>query len=216
MLAVGLIYMTSSKQTNPTTALQPDANGQPVQPLNPATGMSEQGTAGMTNPYGTGQMMPGANSNSMMPMVIPPSLQNGGDGLGDGKNYWGGSGPPPGGPPIMPPGGQMYTIPGDGSSQFMPQDGLVLVPMPINGNVSVNAKPSPTPASKPTPNTANANVAQPSGTPAANPSPTPPKPTATPAVKPTTPKTNPSPAAPPKQPSATQKETAQSGKEQDT
>jgi serine/threonine-protein kinase len=38
LLSVFLIYSTSSKQTDPATVLQPDANGQPVQPLNPATG----------------------------------------------------------------------------------------------------------------------------------------------------------------------------------
>ena len=37
-LAIGMIYATSVKQTNPTTQMQTDVNGQPVQPINPATG----------------------------------------------------------------------------------------------------------------------------------------------------------------------------------
>ncbi len=45
LLAISLIYATQSKQTNPATVLQTDANGQPVQPLNPATGMNETGAA---------------------------------------------------------------------------------------------------------------------------------------------------------------------------
>ncbi len=163
LLAVGLIYATSTKQTDPTTTtnLQSDANGQPVQPLNPATGMNEQGTAGLI-PYQTGQL-PG-NSNMMpMPNGMPQPIPNG-DGFGDGKNYWGGNGPPPGAPP-MPPSGQMYMIPGDGSSQFMPPDGVILVPVPVNANVktvtpngkipnanvNANAAPAPTPAANTSP-----------------------------------------------------------------
>ncbi len=39
LLASALIYASYTKQTNPTTQLQPDANGLPVQPINPATGV---------------------------------------------------------------------------------------------------------------------------------------------------------------------------------
>ena len=42
MLSAVLIYSTSSRRTEPTTVLQTDANGQPVQPLNPATGVEEE------------------------------------------------------------------------------------------------------------------------------------------------------------------------------
>ena len=207
LLAVGLIYMTSSKQTNPTTTLQTDVNGQPVQPLNPATGINEQGTAGLI-PYNLGQMMPGANSNSMMPMAIPPSLQNGGDGLGDGKNYWGGNGPPPGAPVYVPQGGQMID-PNNPNSIFM-QDGTVLVPVPVNGNVSVNAKPAATLTGKNPNANVNANVASPAPTPAANPSPNPAKTPIVPTVKPTA-----QPTVQPKPPAATQKNVAESGKQRD-
>ena len=213
MLAVALIYTTSTKQTNPATVLPTDVNGQPVQPLNPATGMNEQGTAGLI-PYNPGQVM--GDSNSMMPMQIPPTLQNGGDGLGDGRNYWGGNGPPPGAPMYVPQGGQMID-PNNPNSIFM-QDGTVLVPVPVNGNVNANLKPAATPTGKATPANVNANVAQPTATPATNPSPNPA--TKTPPVQPSpkpTVKPSPQPTAPPKTPpSATQKNPAESGKEQDS
>lgn len=212
LLAVGLIYLTSTKQTAPTTMLQSDVNGQPVQPLNPATGMNEQGTAGLI-PYQPGQMLTTGNSNMMtMPNGMPPAMPNG-DGFGDGKNYWGGNGPPPGAPVYVPPGGQMID-PNNPNSIFM-QDGTVLVPVPVNGNVSANAKPSPSPGGKTPPANVNANVAQPNPTPAANPSPNPAKTPVVPAVKPTVKPTAP-PTAAPKPPAATQKNTAQSGKEQDS
>ena len=41
VLAAALIYATSSRQTNPTTQLQPDANGIPVQPINPVSGADD-------------------------------------------------------------------------------------------------------------------------------------------------------------------------------
>src|SRR5262249_7045488 len=42
-----MIYSTSVKQTDPTTVLQTDANGQPVQPLDPASGVEEDRLASM-------------------------------------------------------------------------------------------------------------------------------------------------------------------------
>ncbi len=210
LLAVGLIYLTSTKQTTPTTMLQSDVNGQPVQPLNPATGLNEQGTAGLI-PYQPGQMITG-NSNMMtMPNGMPQAMPNS-DGYGDGKNYWGGNGPPPGAPPIAP-GGQ-YIDPNNPNSIFM-QDGTVLVPVPVNGNVSANAKPAATPNGKTPPANVNANVAQPNPTPAVNPSPSPAKTPVAPIVKPTV-KPTPPPTASPKPPAATQKNAAQSGGEQDS
>ena len=216
LLAIGLIYVTSTKQTNPTTTLQSDVNGQPVQPLNPATGMNEQGTAALV-PYAPGQ--PLGNSNMMMmpmPNGMPQTVPNG-DVLGDGKNYWGGSGPPPGAP-IYPgqQGGQMVD-PNNPNSIFM-QDGVMYerVPVPTNSNVSANVKVAPTPNGKTPPANVNANVAQPTATPAANPSPNPVKtPPMQPSPKPTV-KPSPQPTAPPKTPpSATQKNT-ESGKQQDS
>ena len=219
LLAIGLIYATSTKQTNPTTTLQSDANGQPVQPLNPATGMNEQGTAALI-PYAPGQPM--GNSNMMMPMPngMPQTVVPSGDGLGDGKNYWGGNGNPPPGAPIYPgqQGGQMIDPSNPNGSIFM-QDGVIYerVPVPSNANVSANVKTPPTPNGKTPPANVNANVAPPTATPAANPSPSPAKtPTVQPSPKPTV-KPSPQPTAPPKTPpSATQKNATESGKQQDS
>lgn len=211
LLAVGLIYATSSKQINPTTTLQTDVNGQPVQPLNPATGMNEQGTAGLI-PYTPGQMMTG-NSNTMLPGGVPQPVPNS-DGFGDGYNPWARGVPPPGAPIYVPQGGQ-YVDPNNPNSIFM-QDGTVLVPVPTNSNTSANVKPAATPNGKPTPANINANVAQPTPTPATNPSPNPAKTPAPPIVKPTVKPTAQPTAQPKPPPSATQKTQAQSGKEQDS
>lgn len=195
LLAIGLIYATASKQINPATQLQTDVNGQPVQPLNPATGMNEFGASNLM-PY-TPQML--ANSN----MIVPPSSANpNSDGLGDGYNPWARGVPPPGAPTYVPPGGQ-YVDPNNPNSIFM-QDGTVLVPVPANSNA--NVKPAATPTGKPTPAPANTN-AQPSPTPATNTQPIPVK-TPTPKAKPTVQPTKTPPAAPEKR--------AQSGKEQDS
>ena len=181
LLAIGLIYATSSKQTNPTTQLQTDINGQPVQPLNPATGMNEFGASNMV-PL-TPQML--ANSNGM-PMTggVPQAVPNS-DGLGDGYNPWARGVPPPGAPTYVPPGGQ-YIDPNNPNSIFM-QDGTVLVPVPANANVSTNVKPTASPTGKPTPAPANTNTAaqqpspaptaSPQATPVKTPNPTAPKPT---------------------------------------
>ena len=171
LLSGVLIYSTSVKQTDPETALQADANGQPVQPLNPASGIEEERLAALP---------PGAvvaNSNTSAPNTMPG---------GDGYNPWANGGtPPPGGPPIGRGGGQYVTVPG-GGSQFMPPDcipqpsGIYLCPVPANANAAV--KPTPTPKAT----SQNANV-QPSPTPAAGPKATPTpvgaKPTPTPRTR---------------------------------
>ncbi len=140
MSALGafLIYATSMKVTDPATALQPDANGQPVQPINPATGADEQALAAM--PALTGESL--ANTS----MAQPPGTLPG----GDGYNAWGNGGAPPPGAPYIPPGGQVVTIDPATGSPFMPPDGVVLVPVPANSNT---ARPTPTP--KPPPANAN-------------------------------------------------------------
>jgi len=209
LLAIGMIYATSVKQTNPTTQLQTDANGQPVQPINPATGIDEQSLSNLaTMPA---EIIGMGNSNMMMQ---PPGTLPG----GDNYNPWGGSGPPPGAPPTqyVAPGGQVYTIDPNNQSQFIPQDGnIILVPLPANTSVNANVKPSPTPRIS----NANANVAPPS--PASNtaPKPTPEtKPTAAPPTTEKTPAKTPAKTPePPKNPSpaATEKR-VQSGKLQDT
>lgn len=208
LLAIGLIYATSVKSTDPTTALQTDANGQPVQPINPATGMEEQNYSNMS-------AMPAAyvgNSNSMM---MPPGTLT--DGGGDGYNPWANGVQPPPGAPVVPypiqQGGPVITIDPNNPSQFMPNEsGVILVPVPANTTIiNANVKPSPTPK---TPN-ANANV---SATPAPNATPTPATPKTTP-----TPKTAATPAAKPaetpktdnKKPPVSTEKRSESGKSQD-
>lgn len=135
ILASALIYATSSKQTIPLTQLQPDAEGQPVQPINPATGAEEQTLVSMPG------SIPGSMSNSDI-LAQPPGTLPG----GDNYNPWATGVPPPGAPPpsYIPPGGsQVYIDPNTGSP-FMPNDtGVILVPVPANTNTQ--PKPSPTP-----------------------------------------------------------------------
>jgi serine/threonine protein kinase len=141
-LSALLIYVFSTKQTDPNTMLL-DANGQPVQPINPATGLNEQGM-GNTTPF-TAEMI--ANSNASVlanGAVVMPG--------GDGYDPWGrGVTPPAGAPSYLPQGGNTVTIPGDTGSQFMPTmmqdgsylysdgtivrpDGTVLKRIPVNSN----------------------------------------------------------------------------------
>ncbi len=216
-LSAAMIYFTQGKQTNPMTQMPTDANAQPVQPLNPATGMNEQGSGSFV-PYTADGMMPNGSNPGMMPQQIPN-----GDGLGDGYNAWGSGKPPAGAPPMYAqPGGQIYTIPGNGESPFMPNEGgYVLVPQPLNANTNanINVKPSLTPKGGKSPLPANVQT-QPSTspTPATNPQPTP-------ETKPATaPKTEKNPAKPVDKPSEKPKTTppissgnkVQSGKEQDS
>ncbi len=205
LLAVGLIYMTQSKQANPTTQLQTDANGSPVQPLNPATGMNEFGASNMM------ALSPQMMANSNMMLVAPPGgASPTSDGYGDGYNPWAKGIPPPGAPP-MQPGGQ-YIDPNNPNSIFM-QDGTVLVPVPTNANVApANVKPAATPTGKPSPAPSNANVALPNPPPANTNPPTVPSKTPAPTAPKATPK--PSPPTPAKTPAAATEK--QSGKPQDS
>lgn len=204
LLSVGLIYATYTKQTDPSTHLQYDANGQPVQPINPATGLPEMGAANMM-PYGDANSMSNGNLTAPETLTYP-----------DGVDPWGrGSVPPPsdGGIPYpVQPGGEIITIPGQGGSQFMPQldpnGQVILIPVPANTIVNANtAQPTKTPR-----NNANTNTAQPTPTPPQQPAANTAKPTPAPATKPPAAK----PTEPPKQnpPSSTEK-TAQSGKLKD-
>lgn len=168
LLSAFLIYGTYVRRTDPATALQPDANGQPVQPINPATGAEEQTLAAM--PALTADTI--ANSNLSQPPGTLPG--------GDGYNPWATGAPPPGAP-YTPPGGQIVTIDPATGSPFMPPEGIVLVPVPVNTNTNT-AKPTPSP--KPP---ANANTApQATPTPKINPSPAKPtpRPARTPAARP--------------------------------
>ena len=187
LLSVFLIYATSSKQTDPRTVLQPDANGQPVQPINPATGAEEQNLAAMPG------MMPEimGNSNSSQPGVAPG---------GDGYNPWASGAPPAGAPPqtYTGPGGQTINIP-PGQSPFMQEipagctmtpSGLLLCPV---------VTPTPKPTATPRPPAANTNTTV-----------TPPpevRPTATPARTPA------APAGTPERPAANRPPAGSTGSE---
>jgi serine/threonine-protein kinase len=205
-MTVVFIYATSVKQTDVTTQMQTDANGMPVQPLNPATGASEQGISNMMS--FSPEMMGGSNAT-----VIP----GGGDATyPDGVNPWANGGRPPvGAPPPYPvaPGGQMID-PNNPNSPFM-QDGTVYVPIPVNpntnANVNANVKTTATPAGKQTPLPDNS---QPAPTPN-NTNAAPPAANTKPAETPKADKTPTKPAEKPKAtpPVATEKQT-QSGKEQ--
>lgn len=207
------IYMTQVKQTNPPTQLTTDANGQPVQPVNPPVGTSEQSLSNM-GAYSPEIM---SNSNTMVNGIqVMPG--------GDGYDPWARGGVPPRGAPqgnygvpmYPPPTGQYYDGNINQTSPFM-QDGNTYILVPKNTNTNVNAQPKKTPL-------ANANTQPTTPANTAKPSPTPTTPgaatnTATPAeTKPTpTPKNarpTPSPKTSPKN-NPTQKNTP-SGAELDT
>ena len=173
LLSVFLIYATSSKQTNPATALQPDANGQPVQPINPATGAEEQNLAGM--PGMMPEIVGNSNSSTTAPGVAPG---------GDGYNPWATGAPPPGAPPqtYAAPGGTINIPPGTGSPfmQDIPAgcsvqpSGLILCPVPVT-----TPKPTPTPKA-PAANSNTATTTPPATTSTPRPTPAPVRPTPAP------------------------------------
>ncbi|MDI1241045.1 MAG: serine/threonine-protein kinase [bacterium] len=178
LLTIGLIYMTYSRQTDPTTALQPDANGMPVQPINPATGVEEQNLSSLPPEFSYD-----ANTNTMVPTTgaVP----------GDAGNPWLNGNTPPGGAPLAP-GGQVIQVPLAGSPfmndpNCIPQpSGIMLCTVPVtptpsprvsptartpaNANTNTGTTPtgSPTPVrTTPTPRPANT-PARPAGTPTPN------------------------------------------------
>ncbi len=162
ILAVALIYATSVKKTtDPTTQLVADVGSLPVQPIGPATGAQEESLARLP---------------AMTEAEILATSMSASDDLpgGDGYNAWANGGIPPVGAPqgvplagaplnqdfppyYVPHGGQIYTIDPNGGSQFMPQEGGVIL-IPIPANTEPAAKPSPSPktpaantATQPTP-----------------------------------------------------------------
>jgi len=125
----------SVKQTNPTTQLQTDANGSPVQPLKPATNLNEQGLSN------TQTLMPEVVGNSNKIKLPSNTLPS-----NDGYDPWARGGVPP----AVAPGGQIHTIPGNADgSPFMTEDEYILVPQITNTNIS--PRPSPTPKRTPKP-----------------------------------------------------------------
>lgn len=210
LLSAFMIWMTSSRQTDPST-LKADTNSRPVQPINPASGVDEQRFATMV-PMSSDFM-----SNSNMPMTMPDQIPG-----GDGYNPWGnGVQPPPGAPPYIPqPGG--YVDPNNPNSPFNQDDPTaggkivqgpdgnyyyLVAPTPTpNANSNVSTKPTPKPGKSP-----NAN------TPATDPTPAPqdtPKPAVTPTPGDTKPAATPKPTDKPK-PTTSTKPPA-SGKTQDS
>lgn len=190
LLSITLIWATSSKQTNPTT-LQADANSQPVQPLNPATGMNEQGLATIV-PISQEML-----TNSNMQITAPDSL-----GGSDTNPYWSSGTQPPGAPVYVPPTGQYYDGNTSTTSPFTRDDtapaggnivcdeaGKCFYIVQPNPNANANVKPSPSPkttkspaantAVQPTP--ATTDTPKPQTTP--TPEPKPPVKTPTPAPK---------------------------------
>ncbi|MBP6003415.1 MAG: protein kinase [Pyrinomonadaceae bacterium] len=200
VLAAALIYATSVRQTNPTASLAPDANSLPVQPINPATGAQEDALAKLGD-LGDASLVP--NSGMELPGTMPG---------GDGFNAWANGGVPPAGAPLsgsmvpgapltsgplppqyIPPGGQTVTVDPNGGSQFMPNEGgVILVPVPQ----TEDPKPTPTPKT-PAANTAVKPTPDPKASPATNPAgpkadapAVGPKPLMTPPKKPATVKKN--------------------------
>jgi hypothetical protein len=207
LLSVFLIWTLGGFEKRTDPALTTDAGSQPVQPINPATGMNETGLATIV-PMSQDSM---GNSNTM---TAPETL-----GGSDGNPYWQSGTVPPGAPVAIPPGGETIQM-GDSNSPFTQDepgtiyrgnDGklYMIVPPAANANTSTNVQPATTPRTGRTP--ANT-TAQPQTSPTPNQTPAPEtKPTAQPApaktpVKPTEqPKTTPSSAKP-----------AESGKTQDS
>lgn len=166
LLTFALIYMTSVKQTDPTT-IQSDANGMPVQPINPATGIEEQNLSNLPPDYSS----LGTNTNSVtgMPEAYPG---------GDGYNPWANGGAPPPGAPIQP-GGQVIQVP-QGQSPFMTDpncimqpSGILLCPVPVTPTPSPKATPTPKATPAANANTGTAPAATPTPRPAATPAKTP-------------------------------------------
>ena len=175
LLSGAFIYATYVRKTDPTTETVADAGSLPVQPIGPATGAQEESLARLPD-MTEAEMLAASIGTTALPGTLPG---------GDGYNAWANGGAPPlGAPPLqqqnglpsqayVPPPGQTVTIDPNGASQFMPQDGgIILVPVPRD----TNSVPKPSP----TPKTPNANTAVPSSTP---------KPMATPPPKTTKPTT---------------------------
>lgn len=198
VLAIGLIYLTGARRTDTVTSLPTDENSIPVQPLNPATGVPEQG-----------------NLMSLVPGALIEGDPNfiGSDVGGDGYDPWGNVPVPPSGgnqgsAPIGP-GDDYVTIPNDGSI-FMPDPdgsgGVILVPkiMPADS-------PTPKPGISPKPEKSPAGAV-----PVTSPSkPDKPATTQTPAPKPKPPAVKSPEGETKKSPPSSKKSGLKSGSEQD-
>jgi len=160
VLAIGLIYATQVKQTDPTTAMQTDANGVPVQPLNPATGMGEQGAANLM------QFSPEVLANMNLNANMNPA-----DGMlpGDYNPLWNRGYIPQQSTDVpttiyVPQTGQTYDTNVQPNNPFMPalEGDIVITNQPV---ATPTPKPSATPAKSPTPAKTETNT-NPASTPA--------------------------------------------------
>lgn len=142
ILAVALIFATSTRQTDPTEQLVADAGNFPVHPLSPASGRDETENLRAGEPT-KDQLAAFLTRESGLLDDLPG---------GDGFNAWGNNGIPPLGnpngsgiPPLGPvdqsvvvptqigEGGRTISVPPAGSgSQFMPveENGVILVAQP--------------------------------------------------------------------------------------
>ena len=155
VLSIGLIYITYVRQTDPETVIATDSGAMPVQPINPATGINEQGFASII-PMSTESLQ------QMTPMAMPSPMADPLAGGGDGYNPWAGGGPPPGAPPaFIPPGGRVVTVE-PGNSQFMPPDGSYL---PTDPQPAPQPQPTPAPKAPEAGSGQQGGESKPSGTP---------------------------------------------------
>ncbi len=132
LLSAALIWMTSSRQTDPST-YQYDANAMPVQPISPATGINEQGLSNIAQ-------LPVDLSNSNMQLTAPDTLSGGAS-----NPLWDQGYVPPTGPVYVPPGGNQITVgPCDPNNPFMPCDTIQVPQANVNANVQKVPSPKPT------------------------------------------------------------------------
>jgi len=176
LVSVALIYATYTRQTNPTTTAKVDEGSSPVQPINAATGAQEEAMLRMGD-VGDASLVPGTGTEAL-PGTIPG---------GDGYNAWANGGVPPAGAPLnsgsnygtappigapaptyIPPPGQTVTIDPNGGSQFMPNDGgVILVPIPKTTEPKASPTPkgaTPGPSPKPSPDSKAPGGTNPAGT----------------------------------------------------
>lgn len=148
------IYLTQVKQTIPPT-LPVESNSLPVQPLNPATGMTEQS---LSNMAGFENL-----SNTNLPTNIKPEATGSGDPWSRGAF-------------VPPPSGLYYDGNVNPESPFMGPDGNVYILIPKNANINavINANTSNSPVtkntntSKATTNNTSTPIQKPSSTPTPN------------------------------------------------
>ncbi len=168
VLAIGLIYATQVKQSDIAT-VQTDANGQPVQPLNPATGMGEQSANLMQYSLQDLANMNANTANGMLPGDYNP-LWNQGYVPQQQQTQPSNMNVPP--TTYTMPTGQTYDTNVQQNNPFMPDLDITVGNTPV---ATPTPKPTATPKATPAPAKTETNTA--------NPVQTTPKTTSTPAPK---------------------------------